>query len=80
MRDLPSGRVTFLFTDIEGSTRRLEEVGEERYVECGWQDAVQATVTFARARMDDTEFDLFWEEGRKLTVDDAISLALTHGS
>src|SRR6478735_9384851 len=28
MRELPSGTVTFLFTDIEGSTRLLEELGE----------------------------------------------------
>jgi len=27
-RDLPSGTVTFLFTDIEGSTRLLHEMGE----------------------------------------------------
>jgi class 3 adenylate cyclase len=31
--DLPSGAVTFLFTDIEGSTRLIEELGEEGYVE-----------------------------------------------
>ena len=29
--DLPSGTVTFLFTDIEGSTRLLDELGAERY-------------------------------------------------
>jgi predicted ATPase/class 3 adenylate cyclase len=28
VRDLPSGTVTFLFTDIEGSTRLLDELGE----------------------------------------------------
>ncbi|HEU6446206.1 MAG TPA: adenylate/guanylate cyclase domain-containing protein [Gaiellaceae bacterium] len=28
MRDLPTGTVTFLFTDIEGSTRLLEELGD----------------------------------------------------
>jgi class 3 adenylate cyclase len=28
---VPSGTVTFLFTDIEGSTVRLREVGSERY-------------------------------------------------
>jgi predicted ATPase/class 3 adenylate cyclase len=32
MRELPSGTVTFLFTDIEGSTRLLDELGD-RYVE-----------------------------------------------
>jgi class 3 adenylate cyclase/tetratricopeptide (TPR) repeat protein/DNA-binding CsgD family transcriptional regulator len=33
MTELPSGTVTFLFTDIEGSTMRLKEVGAERYSE-----------------------------------------------
>jgi predicted ATPase/class 3 adenylate cyclase len=32
VRDLPGGTVTFLFTDIEGSTRLLEELGD-RYPE-----------------------------------------------
>ncbi len=31
--DLPSGTVTFLFTDVEGSTRLLLELGTERYAE-----------------------------------------------
>ena len=29
--DLPSGTVTFLFTDVEGSTRLLHELGVEDY-------------------------------------------------
>ena len=32
-RTLPSGTVTFLFTDIERSTRLLERLGRERYAE-----------------------------------------------
>jgi class 3 adenylate cyclase len=31
MRELPSGTVTFLFTDVEGSTRLLHELGAEEY-------------------------------------------------
>ena len=31
MRDLPSGTVTFLFTDIEGSTKLLHELGAATY-------------------------------------------------
>lgn len=31
MRELPRGTVTFLFTDIEGSTRLLDELGAEAY-------------------------------------------------
>ena len=33
MTELPGGTVTFLFTDIEGSTRRLHELGAEDYAE-----------------------------------------------
>ncbi|TMM23247.1 MAG: adenylate/guanylate cyclase domain-containing protein [Actinobacteria bacterium] len=32
MRELPIGIVTLLFTDIEGSTRLLQQLGRERYV------------------------------------------------
>ena len=32
-RDLPEGTVTFLFTDVEGSTRLLHELGAEGYAE-----------------------------------------------
>jgi predicted ATPase len=30
-RDLPTGTVTFLFTDVEGSTKLLKEIGDEAY-------------------------------------------------
>ena len=33
MRELPTGTVTFLFSDIEGSTRLLDELGAEQYAE-----------------------------------------------
>src|SRR5918997_986811 len=33
MRDLPAGTVTFLFTDVEGSTRLLQELGPEGYAQ-----------------------------------------------
>jgi predicted ATPase/class 3 adenylate cyclase len=33
MPDLPSGTVTFLFTDVEGSTRLLHDLGAEAYAE-----------------------------------------------
>jgi predicted ATPase/class 3 adenylate cyclase len=32
-RDLPSGTVTFLFTDIEGSTKLLDDLGPEAYAQ-----------------------------------------------
>jgi predicted ATPase/class 3 adenylate cyclase len=33
VRELPSGTVTFLFTDVEGSTSLLHELGADRYAE-----------------------------------------------
>ncbi|HEV8452588.1 MAG TPA: adenylate/guanylate cyclase domain-containing protein [Gaiellales bacterium] len=33
MHELPDGTITLLFTDVEGSTRLLGEVGAERYAE-----------------------------------------------
>src|SRR5450759_1423929 len=32
-RELPTGTVTFLFTDVEGSTKLLHELGTEAYAE-----------------------------------------------
>ena len=33
MPELPAGTVTFLFTDVEGSTRLLHDLGDERYAQ-----------------------------------------------
>src|SRR5215472_5118542 len=33
MKDLPTGTVTFLFSDIEGSTALLQRLGDRRYAE-----------------------------------------------
>ena len=33
MASLPTGTVTFLFTDIEGSTTLLQRLGDRRYAE-----------------------------------------------
>jgi class 3 adenylate cyclase len=33
MTGLPAGTVTFLFTDIEGSTTLLQRLGNRRYAE-----------------------------------------------
>ncbi len=51
----PSGRVTLVFTDIEGSTRLLEEMGQVRYLEAlaTHRDVVRA----AFGRFDGYEVD-----------------------
>ena len=54
-RDLPSGTVTFLFTDVEGSTRLLDELGAE-----GYADALaehRQVIREACARHDGVEVD-----------------------
>jgi predicted ATPase len=46
--DLPSGTVTFLFTDVEGSTKLLHELGEEAYADALAEHRLVLRETFAR--------------------------------
>ena len=46
--DLPSGTVTLLFTDIEGSTRLLHELGAEAFGEVLQEHRRTLRETFAR--------------------------------
>ena len=48
MPDLPRGTVTFLFTDIEGSTRLLHDLGPERYANALAEHRVVLRAAFAR--------------------------------
>jgi predicted ATPase len=52
---LPTGTVTFLFTDVEGSTRLLHELGEARYAEV--LAAHRSVVRLACARHAGVEVD-----------------------
>ncbi|TMD94367.1 MAG: adenylate/guanylate cyclase domain-containing protein [Chloroflexi bacterium] len=58
---LPSGTVTFLFTDIEGSTRLMQEVGD-RYVraQTDHHDLLRAAFSGKRGRELRTEGDSFF--------------------
>jgi predicted ATPase/class 3 adenylate cyclase len=62
VRDLPSGTVTFLFTDIEGSTRLLQELGAEPYAAALAEHRRLLRESFARNRgiEVDTEGDAFF--------------------
>ena len=53
--DLPTGTVTLLFTDIEGSTRQLRALGEEKYAHA--LDAHRRAIREALARSGGVEVD-----------------------
>ncbi|MGH3136203.1 MAG: ATP-binding protein [Gaiellaceae bacterium] len=62
MRDLPSGTVTFLFTDVEGSTRLLHELGVEAYTEAlaEHRRVIREACTRERGVEVDTQGDAFF--------------------
>jgi DNA-binding SARP family transcriptional activator len=58
----PSGTVTFLFTDIERSTRLLQELGSERYAEAmaEHRDRIREVVAAHQGAKVDSEGDAFF--------------------
>jgi predicted ATPase len=61
-RDLPSGTVTFLFTDIQGSTKLLHELGAEAYAKALEEHRLIIRDAFARhgGTEVDTQGDAFF--------------------
>jgi YVTN family beta-propeller protein len=74
--ELPSGTVTFLFTDIEGSTRLLKMLGSEGYqhVLAEHQRILRAACVDAGGREIDTQGDSFFFAFRKAR--DAVAAAI----
>ena len=62
MDDRPRGTVTFLFTDIEGSTRILGAVGPERYTELldRHRELIRTAIAAHRGHEVDTQGDAFF--------------------
>jgi predicted ATPase/class 3 adenylate cyclase len=62
MAGLPAGTVTFLFTDVEGSTELLTRIGTDAYAELLLEHArlVDAAVADADGRVVDTQGDAFF--------------------
>jgi predicted ATPase/class 3 adenylate cyclase len=62
MEGLPQGTVTFLFTDVEGSTELLTRIGKEAYGEllAEHRSLVDAAVDEADGRLVDTQGDAFF--------------------
>jgi predicted ATPase len=79
MMEQPSGTVTLVFTDIEGSTRLLQELGEQRYREA--RDDHHRIVRDAFARHDGYEVDnegdaFFFAFASAASAIDAVSEAM----
>jgi len=75
MAELPSGTVTFLFTDIEGSTQLLKRLGPAySEVLAEHQRIVRASVAAHHGREVDTQGDSFFVAFRR--AKDAVSVAV----
>ena len=76
MSELPSGTVTFLFTDLEGSTRLLKELGRDGYHETldEHQRLLRAAFEAHGGRIVDTQGDSFFVAFR--TAADAVAAAV----
>src|SRR5262249_20729013 len=74
--ELPSGTVTFLFTDIEGSTQLLKDHGPDRYESVLADHASILRASFAAygGRVVDTQGDSFFAAFRAAT--DAVAAAV----
>ena len=61
MTRLPTGTVTFLFTDVEGSTRLLEQLGEQyHHMQDRQASIVRTAVTEGGGSVVSTEGDSFF--------------------
>jgi predicted ATPase/class 3 adenylate cyclase len=75
MKDLPTGTVTFLFSDIEGSTRLLRELGDEYASELKAHHAIVRNAISRTGGVErGTEGDSFFVAFR--TAPDAVSAAV----
>jgi predicted ATPase/class 3 adenylate cyclase len=77
--DLPTGTVTLLFTDVEGSTKLLHELGPERYADAlaGHREALRKAV-FAHDGVEvDTQGDAFFVAFARADEAAAAALATT---
>jgi len=88
METLPSGTVTFLFTDIEGSTKLAQEHPDElpaplaRYHKILHQSIlaqkrdVDKDLAAIHSQLDDATFAKLWENDIMLSLEQATALAL----
>ena len=79
MRELPTGTVTFLFSDIEGSTSLLRELGNDYATALGeHRDVVRAAVADAE-RAPEERLDHGWSRNRRRIATTARRFTCTRG-
>jgi predicted ATPase len=83
MAERPAGTVTFVFTDIEGSTKLLHELGGETYAEALAEHRRAVRAAFAAGHEVDTQGDAFFYAFERasdaVTACSAAVAALEHG-
>jgi class 3 adenylate cyclase len=75
MAELPTGTVTFLFTDLEGSTRLWEQHPEAMREALARHDELLREAVESRA-VPEEDFAAAWQRGHNLGFDATIALAL----
>jgi class 3 adenylate cyclase len=83
MVEVPSGTVTLLFTDVEGSTRLLKQLRQEYgQLLADHHRLMRSALEHHAGREMDTqgklgeEGDAVWTEGHAMSFDNAVTLAL----
>jgi hypothetical protein len=77
--DLPAGTVTFLFTDIEGSTRLLHELGDDYAAAVAEHPAEWERVASSiDALVSDEQLAAARTEGARQSIEDALDTALKY--
>ena len=75
-QELPSGTVTFLFTDIEGATRLLHALGPDAYADALGEHRRMLREAFAAQGGVEVDTLAGVEEGWQLDIWDAVASAL----
>ena len=82
MANRPSGTVTFLFTDIEGSTKLAQEYADAVGEKIGdhrppfEQASVENDLAVIHSKVKDDEYSKLYTEGQALTTEQVIPLGL----
>jgi class 3 adenylate cyclase len=72
MSSKPAGTVTFLFTDVEGTTARWKKYPEAMKTVLPRHDAI---LSAARSQLDEEAFQAAFNEGKGMTIEQIVKFA-----